>query len=58
MQSKDAAVPPAAELYDEIQLRAFEIYIERLAQGGEGGNALTDWLAAEVDVAERYTQAR
>jgi hypothetical protein len=32
---------------EEIQLRAYENYLER---GGEDGNALDDWLAAEKEL--------
>jgi hypothetical protein len=33
----------------EIELRAFEIYLQR---GGEDGNELNDWLAAEKELTE------
>jgi hypothetical protein len=33
----------------EIELRAFEIYLQR---GGEDGNELNDWLAAEKELNE------
>jgi hypothetical protein len=57
MQSDDAATRPTAEeLYEEIRLRAFEIYLDRMARGEEG-DALTDWLAAEMDVANRHNRA-
>ena len=32
---------------EEIELRAYEIYLKR---GGEDGNALDDWLAAEKEL--------
>lgn len=34
---------------EEIELRAYEIYLER---GDKEGNALDDWLAAEKELAE------
>ena len=33
----------------EIELRAYEIYLQR---GGEDGNELNDWLAAEKELTE------
>ena len=32
---------------EEIELRAYEIYLKR---GGKEGNALDDWLAAEKEL--------
>jgi Protein of unknown function (DUF2934) len=32
---------------EEIELRAYEIYLKR---GGENGSALDDWLAAEAEL--------
>jgi Protein of unknown function (DUF2934) len=32
---------------EEIELRAYEIYLQR---GGEDGNELNDWLAAEKEL--------
>jgi hypothetical protein len=34
---------------EEIELRAYEIYLER---GGKEGNAVDDWLAAEKELSE------
>jgi len=34
---------------EEIELRAYEIYLKR---GGEKGNELDDWLAAEKELTE------
>ncbi len=34
---------------EEIELRAYEIYLKR---GGEGGGELDDWLAAEKELTE------
>ena len=42
-------VPPR----EEIELRAYEIYLER---GGKEGNALDDWLAAEKELSESGQQ--
>jgi hypothetical protein len=33
----------------EIELRAYEIYLQR---GGEDGNELNDWIAAEKELTE------
>jgi hypothetical protein len=38
--------PPTRE---EIELRAYEIYLQR---GGEDGSELNDWLAAEKELTE------
>jgi Protein of unknown function (DUF2934) len=34
---------------EQIERRAYEIYLER---GGEAGNELADWLAAEAELTE------
>jgi len=34
---------------EEIELRAYEIYLQR---GGEDGNELNDWIAAEKELTE------
>jgi hypothetical protein len=34
---------------EEIELRAYEIYLER---GGKEGSAVDDWLAAEKELSE------
>jgi hypothetical protein len=34
---------------EQIEQRAYEIYLER---GGEGGRAIEDWLAAEKELTE------
>ncbi len=36
---------------DEIELRAYQIYVER---GGAHGNDLEDWLQAEFELSEQY----
>ena len=43
MSNKERKVPTQ----EEIELRAYEIYLKR---GGEGGSALDDWLAAEKEL--------
>lgn len=35
---------------EEIEVRAYEIYLER---GGQDGNELDDWLAAERELTDR-----
>jgi hypothetical protein len=37
---------------EEIEIRAYEIYLER---GGQDGNELTDWLAAEAELMKRVS---
>ena len=39
--------PPAVNLQEAIQLRAYELYTQR---GGQHGRALEDWLLAEVEL--------
>jgi hypothetical protein len=39
---------------EEIELRAYEIYLER---GGKEGNAVDDWLAAEKELSESEKRA-
>jgi hypothetical protein len=43
--------PSAAELYDEIRRRAYELYVER---GGKHGSHEDDWHRAEVEVRAKY----
>jgi hypothetical protein len=43
--------PSAAELYEEIRRRAFEIYCER---GANHGSHEADWHRAEVEVRSKY----
>jgi hypothetical protein len=43
--------PAAAELYEEIRRRAFEIYCER---GGNHGSHEADWHRAELEVRSKY----
>jgi hypothetical protein len=39
---------------EEIELRAYEIYLEH---GGQDGNELEHWLAAEKELADRSSQS-
>jgi Protein of unknown function (DUF2934) len=39
--------------YEEIALRAYEIYLER---GGAPGNALDDWTRAERELLEKSSK--
>ena len=48
--------PPAAESHptsEEIQLRAYEIYVERR---GAPGDELADWLQAERELLQKYAK--
>ncbi len=40
---------------EEIELRAYEIYLKR---GGESGSALEDWLAAEKELSVSSRRTR
>ena len=55
------ALAPAKELPSEtlsleeqIQRRAYELYVER---GNQSGSELDDWLQAETEILERREQA-
>ena len=39
------------ELHEEIELRAYQIYVER---GGADGHDVDDWLQAERELSGRY----
>lgn len=43
--------PAAAELYEQIRLRAYELYCER---GGHHGSHEADWHRAELEVRSKY----
>ena len=43
--------PAAAELYEEIRRRAYELYCER---GGDHGSHEADWHRAELEVRSKY----
>ena len=45
------AQPSAAELYEEIRRRAYELYCER---GGKHGSHEADWHRAELEVRSKY----
>ena len=45
--------PSAAELYDEVRRRAYELYQER---GGQHGSHETDWHRAEIEVRAKYNK--
>ena len=42
---------PGAPMREEIELRAYQIYIER---GGAHGQDVEDWLQAERELVEKY----
>ena len=42
---------PAAPIREEIELRAYQIYVER---GGAHGQDVEDWLQAERELVEKY----
>jgi hypothetical protein len=41
------------QMFAEIEQRAFEIYLERKRNGGQGDEA-TDWYQAEQEIREKY----
>ncbi len=45
--------PTLQELQQEIEKRAYEISIERRAQGIHG-DELSDWLQAETEIKQKY----
>ncbi|MGC2210074.1 MAG: DUF2934 domain-containing protein [Candidatus Korobacteraceae bacterium] len=45
------AQPSAAQLYEEIRLRAYQLYCER---GGEHGSHEADWHRAELEVRSKH----
>ncbi|MFY9529439.1 MAG: DUF2934 domain-containing protein [Candidatus Acidiferrales bacterium] len=59
-QKKSSPVASEAQTFDgyptreEIELRAFQIYVER---GGAHGQDLEAWLQAERELLERYRRA-
>ena len=42
---------PSAPTREEIELRAYQIYVER---GGAHGQDVDDWLRAERELVEKY----
>ena len=51
-KTRAAKAPPT---YEEIALRAYEIYLER---GGAPGGALEDWARAERELMEKNSKPR
>ncbi len=45
------AQPSTAQLYEEIRLRAYQLYCER---GGEHGSHEADWHRAELEVRSKH----
>jgi hypothetical protein len=41
--------------HDEIEFRAFQIYLHR---GGENGRDVEDWLKAERELLKKYKRSR
>jgi Protein of unknown function (DUF2934) len=50
-ESRTAEAPPTRE---EIQLRAYQIYLER---DGAHGHDVDDWLQAERELSEKYANS-
>ena len=48
-----AQTVPGAPTHEEIELRAYQIYVER---GGTHGQDVDDWLQAERELVEKYSQ--
>ena len=48
-----SAKPSEFELYEEIRLRAYELYQER---GGQDGSHEDDWRRAEAEVRSRHNK--
>jgi hypothetical protein len=44
---------PGAPTREEIELRAYQIYLER---GGTDGQDVEDWLQAECELVEKYSR--
>lgn len=44
----EGPLPPAEQVSERIRKRAYELYLQR--NGGNGGDALSDWLTAEREV--------
>ena len=42
-----------ANLEEEIRHRAYELYLERRANGGDAGSSHQDWLTAEREILSR-----
>ena len=46
-----AQTPGSRPTREEVELRAYQIYIDR---GGAAGNDMDDWLQAERELLEKY----
>ena len=46
-------VPNSANLEEEIRHRAYDLYLERRANGGDAGDPHQDWLTAEREILSR-----
>jgi hypothetical protein len=45
--------PNSANLEEEIRHRAYDLYLERRANGGDAGDPHQDWLTAEREILSR-----
>jgi hypothetical protein len=45
--------PVSSNLEEEIRHRAYELYLERRANGGDAGSPHHDWLTAEREILSR-----
>ena len=45
--------PNSANLEEEIRHRAYDLYLERRANGGDAGDQHQDWLTAEREILSR-----
>jgi len=45
--------PTGANLEEEIRQRAYDLYMERRANGGDAGDPHQDWLSAEREILSR-----
>lgn len=52
-QTRDGKKEALGQFLSEIEKRAYEIYLLRMAEGRYGSD-LTDWLEAESDVKAKY----
>ena len=51
LQTSEALTVETHPTGEEIELRAYQIYIER---GGDDGHYVDDWLQAELELFEKY----
>lgn len=52
--TRNPSVQPESNLSEEIQRRAYELYLQR---GGQEGYALDDWLKAENELRGQFQQS-